>query len=174
VTLSTRSGTTLFPPDRLDAVIVGRRLGNVMATFLVQLERHATCPGSGEGNISYAAPISGATGESMHQGPANSLRIASIWRRPQMRRQDQTVATGLTRCDARASRFLDAMCARSEKFALSLHPDKTRIIRAPQARHSAKPVLVSPERAGPLQDICERHASILRSVSVQCEPESVV
>jgi hypothetical protein len=38
----------------------------VMATILVQLERHGTCPGSGEGHTFYAAPIPGATSRSMH------------------------------------------------------------------------------------------------------------
>lgn len=37
--------------------------------------------------------------------------------------------------EADASRFLDAMCARFEEFALSLHPDKTRLIEF--GRHAA-------------------------------------
>jgi hypothetical protein len=39
-------------------------LGDVMATVLVQLEWHGTCPGSGEGHTSYATPIPGATSRS--------------------------------------------------------------------------------------------------------------
>jgi hypothetical protein len=43
-----------------------------MATVVVQLEGHGTCPGLGEKQTSYAAPIPDATSGSMHQGHART------------------------------------------------------------------------------------------------------